>query len=366
MMRSRLRHCWLKLHRWVGLTFGCVLVLTAITGSLLVVARPLDAAMHPELFRSGGDPRGSLQPVVSRLRGAFGPEAAFNIRMPTRAGESLQVTVSGAWSGTVYLDGVSARELGRREIGQGFFNALFELHTNLYAGDCGRAILAWAALVYCVLLLSGLVLWWPVGWDCAFSVRARLGRAVALLDLHRVAGAALGLFVLISVVTGAYMAWRPLAEWVNYLSGGSSATMPTPKPRLAPGTVPAGVDAAVQRAREHWPHAIVSIVHVPPRSLAAARIRLRLPDDPHPIGMSTVWPHPLSGGVLAARHWSELGAGSRAFSVIYPLHSGGLYGFPTLLATFMGGIALAGFGFSGIWLWWQRRYAKPLRSTSQK
>jgi uncharacterized iron-regulated membrane protein len=363
MMRQRLRRCWLTLHRWVGLSFGCVLIVAAITGSVLVLARPLDAAMHPELFRTSGTQRGSLQPIVSRLRDEFGPDAALNMRMPTHAGESLQVAISGPWSGTVYFDGESARELGRREIGEGFFNALFELHSSLNAGDTGRAVLAWAALAYCAMLMSGLVLWWPVRWDRAFSVRVRSGRALALLDLHRVAGAALGLLVLISVVTGVYMAWRPLAGWVTYLSGGPPAIISAPKPGTGPSAVSARVDAAVQRARDHWPHAVVSIVHVPPRSVAASRVRLRMPDDPHPIGMSTVWLDPLTGDVRMARHWSELDAGSRAFSIIYPLHTGGLYGLPTLLAAVVGGIALAGFGFSGIWLWWQRRDGELIRST---
>lgn len=353
-MRPRLRRFWLVLHRWVGLTFGCLLVVAAITGSLLVLARPLDAAVHPELFRSDGDRHIPLQTVVSRLRAEFGPDAAFNIRLPTRVDESLQVAVSGPWSGTVYLDGASGLELGRRGIGQGFFNVLFELHSTLYAGDSGRAILAWAALAYCTMLLSGLVLWWPVRWGRAFSVRARSGRAVALLDLHRVAGGALGLLVLVGVLTGAYMAWRPLAGWVTYLSGGPSVTPPIPKASDSTA-VTATIDAAVQRAGQHWPEAIVSVVHVPARSLAAARVRLRLPDDPHQIGMSTVWLDSVSGRVRAARSWSELDAGSRAFSIIYPLHTGSLFGLATLLVTFTGGLALAGFGCTGIWLWWQRR-----------
>jgi uncharacterized iron-regulated membrane protein len=361
MMRPRLRRFWLMLHRWVGLTFGCLLVVAAITGSLLVLARPLDAAMHPELFRSNGALRAPLQSVVSRLRAEFGADAAFNIRMPMRVDESLQVTISGSWNGTVYLDSVSGRELGRRGIGQGFFNVLFELHSTLYAGDNGRAILAWAALAYCTMLLSGLVLWWPVRWSRAFSIRARSGLAVTLSDLHRVAGAALGLLVMVSVLTGAYMAWRPLAAWVTYLSGGPPASLPTAKRGPVITAVTANIDAAVQRAGEHWPDAIVSVVHVPQRSLAVARVRLRLPDDPHPIGMSTVWLDPVSGGIREARRWAELDAGSRAFSIIYPLHTGSLSGLATLLVTFIGGLALAGFGCTGIWLWWQRRFRPAAR-----
>lgn len=351
------------LHRWVGLTFGCILVFVAITGSLLVVAKPLDEALHPELFNSSGLMRAPLQPMVSRLRAEFGPQAAFNVRLPADGRQSLQVAVSGPWAGTVFVDAATAQELGRRAADKGFFNTLFELHSTLYAGDMGRATLACAALVYCLLLVSGLVLWWPRSWEHAFAVRVRLGSTVALRDLHRAAGAALGLLVLVSVVTGAYMAWRPLANWVTYMSGSQVAASPPLKTASDPMAVPATVDAAVQRALEHWPGAKASVVHVPARSVLAARIRMRLPDDPHPIGMSTVWLDSPSGSVRQARRWSELEAGSRAFSIIYPLHSGSLFGVATLLGTFIAGVALAGFGCTGIWTWGQRRFKKQ-RSAS--
>lgn len=98
---------------------------------------------------------------------------------------------------------------------------LFELHSSLCAGDTARAVLALAALAYVAMLLSGLVLWWPRRRRQAFAVRTRSGTTVALLDLHRVAGAALRLLVLVSVVTGAYLAWRPIAGWVTTASGQS-------------------------------------------------------------------------------------------------------------------------------------------------
>lgn len=352
----RLRRYWLVAHRWMGLSFGCVLLLAAITGSLLVVARPLDESMHPRLFRGEGTAPAALQPMVSRLRAEFGPDAAFNIRPPAHPGESLRVAVSGPWSGTLFLDPASGREAGRRAAGEGFFNVLLELHSSLYAGDKGRAVLALAALAYVAILLSGLVLWWPLRWRQAFAVRTQVGTTVALLDLHRVAGAALGLLVLVSVVTGAYLAWRPIAGWVTAVSGQSPP--PVPVPRGDAGATPsASIDAALLRAQAHWSGAQVSVVHVPPRSLAAARARLRLPDDPHPIGMSTVWLDPASGRVRAARRWSELDPGNRAFSFLYPLHTGGLAGVATMFAILLAGVALAGVGGTGLWMWYRRRAA---------
>lgn len=351
----RLRRCWLTLHRWVGLSFGLVLLAAAVTGSLLVVASPLDRALHPELFAAGSRADATLQPVVSRLRDEFGSAAAFNIRLPARRGDTLQVLVSGRWQGTVYLDPSSGQELGRRAAGEGFFNALFELHSTLFAGDTGRAVLAAAALAYALMLLSGVVLWWPKNrsWRHAFSVRRRPNAAVLLFDVHRVAGVCLGVLVLASVGTGVYMAWKPLAGWVTYLHGRSPAATPAPAALAAGIERPDQVDEAIRNASSHWPGAIVSAVHVPPGSWSATRVRVRLPDDPHPIGMSTLWTGS-DGTVRAGRRWSELELGNRLYSVMYPLHQGSLFGAGNLVLTLVAGLALTGMAASGLWLWARR------------
>ena len=52
----------LKMHRWIALSAGLVLVLNACTGLLLLGGRPLDAALNPQLFTvPPGDARVSLE-----------------------------------------------------------------------------------------------------------------------------------------------------------------------------------------------------------------------------------------------------------------------------------------------------------------
>lgn len=355
-VRLRLRRFWTVLHRWVGLSFGLVLLAAAVTGSLLVLASPLDRALHSGLFAAGNGADAALQPVISRLRDEFGAAAAFDIRLPARRGDTLQVLVSGRWQGTVYVDPSSGRELGRRGANEGLFNALFELHGTLFAGDAGRAVLAAAASAYALMLLSGAVLWWPRNrtWRQAFSIRKQPNAAALLFDIHRVAGACLGVLVLASVATGVYMAWRPLAGWVSYLHGGAPAAMPAPAVLAAGIERSDQVDEAIRNASTHWPGAIVSAVHVPPASRSAARVRIRLPDDPHPIGMSTLWVGS-DGTVRAGRRWSELDLGNRLYSVVYPFHKGSLFGAGNLLLTLLAGLALIGMAASGVWLWARRR-----------
>lgn len=314
-----------------------------------MLAKPADEAWHAEIFRSSSGTPVSLEGAVTALRGEFGPAAALTLRLPPREGDALQAAVNGPWQGTVFFDAASGRELGRRAAGDGFFQFLFAFHSTLLAGDRGRALLALTAAGYMFMLATGLVLWWPVRWRHAFSVRRGAGSLAALFDLHRVAGATLGLLVFLSAATGAYLAWRPIAGWVS---------MPLAAPKLPRGPGPAlpSLDTALRSARKHWEGGHVSTVLVPPRVEGAVlRLRVRLPDDPHPIGMSTLWLDATTGQVLASRRWSELDAGTRAFSYVYPLHTGTLGGAATQVLTFVAGAALAGYSLTGVWLWWRRR-----------
>lgn len=354
-----MRRVWFKAHRWVALGVGWLLALVALAGAVLVVAQPLDRLIHPQLFKaenSRESPAATLESIRRQLAAEFGAKAAFTLRPPRAPGETLRVIVrSEPWRGTLYLHPATGQEQGRRGEQEGFVNLLFEFHSALLLEDAGKAILAWIALTYLVLLITGVVLWWPKRWPPVLKIELRKGLLRGMFDLHRTGGAVLGLLIAVSVATGAYMAWRPLSAFVTTLSG-ASPVKPPKMPKEEPASAAAvSLDELVARARAQFANAPVGYIQLPAQAGGPVRIRLRLADDPHPNGLTSVWLHPKSGSVLAAHRWDELDPGTRAFSVIYPLHTGELGGVLLEAVTFIIGMALGMLGITGIWLWWRRR-----------
>ncbi|MFM9924012.1 PepSY-associated TM helix domain-containing protein [Variovorax sp. H27-G14] len=306
-MRAPLRRLWLLIHRWIGLALGPILALTALLGAVLVVALPLDRHAHPALFtaRSAGDAAQPLEPLRQRLAAEFGPDANFTLRPPRQPGDTLWVLVRGKWDGTLYLDPATGAEQGRRGTHEGAYNLLFELHST--------------------------------------------------------GGAVLGLLLAVSVATGAYMAWRPLGNFIS----GAMGQQPLKPPVIAKGAASGPrlpLDALVARAQQAFPGQPIGYIQVPGQSGRPVRVRFRLPDDPHPNGIGSVWLNPATGEVLAARKWQDLDTGNGAVAVIYPLHTGALGGLPHQVLTALLGLALGGLGLSGIWLWWRRRAATARHS----
>lgn len=355
MSWRRWRPALLKVHRWLGLTAGLLLMLNALTGSLMLGVRPLDRVLNAQLFEvQAGAKAVPLEVVHQSLLAEFGPKAGFTLRPPRETNESILVYVrSEAWEGQAFFDPYTGRRLGARGEHEGFANVLFEFHSALLAGDVGKGVLTFNALTMLAMLLTGMLLWWPRRWRGAFLVSLQGGLPRGLYDLHRVGGVVLGLWVMVCVATGTWMAWRPVSQWVTQASGQKQVVAPPVKP--APTGSVVTIDDMVATANSALPGGIVGYLGLPAKPAAAVRVRKKLDDDPHPNGLSSVWLHPQTGAVLRVDRWNQLDIGARLYAWIYPLHSGKLAGALGVLATAAGGLLLFGFGVSGTWLWWLRR-----------
>lgn len=114
----------------------------------------------------------ALGPALDALRADFPPGTPFVLRPRRGPRESLQALVRGDWQRTVFFHPATSKELGRRSEGEGFFSFPFVLHSSLFAGDPGKAVLTLAALGYVLMLVSGLVLWWPRDLRAGLTVHA--------------------------------------------------------------------------------------------------------------------------------------------------------------------------------------------------
>ena len=66
----------------------------------------------------------------------------------------------------VYLDPYTGKVLFKEDASREFFTVVLDLHMNLLLGDqIGHFIVRWSTVCFGLLLLSGLVLWWPKKWN---------------------------------------------------------------------------------------------------------------------------------------------------------------------------------------------------------
>lgn len=359
-MTASLRSAWLTCHRWTALGLGWILILSGLTGSLLVVARPVDRWLHPDYFVAQqpqpAAAQVSLEALRTRLAREFGAKAAFTFRPPRANGATMEVLVRGQWRGSLYLHPASGAEQGRRGEHDSVVSLLHGLHSALWLGQTGEAILALAAFIYLLLAVSGIVLWWPRRWPPSLRIAFGKGFMRASFDLHRTGGIVFALLLAVSMATGAYLAWRPIGGWISWLAG----TPVVSAPKLpAAATGPAlPLDALAAAAQAAFQDGRIGLFLYTPQLDRPLAVRMHVPDDPHPNGRSVVWLDPRNGQVLASHRWDALDPGTRINSIVFPLHTGELGGVAGETAVALLGLVLGMLGITGLVLWSQRRQAR--------
>lgn len=351
-MRKAIR----TVHRWLAFGAGVFLMISAVTGFLLTFSRPLDRYVNSQYFQSAGA-IGSYEDIAVSVRQQFGPTAQIGLRFPVEPNGSVHAFVKTAsWDGEVFVDAKSAQVIGARAVDEGWYNFIFRLHSELLLHDLGKPILAASGAAFVVLIASGMVLWWPRRWAQAFRINLKGPALAFLFDGHRVAGAMSGLLVLASVATGVYVIWKPISVWVNTLAGHSATKAPALPPLPVPTTgPPVTLDAAIASATELISGGRLVDVNLPRDAKSPIRVRLHLPGDPHPNGMTNIWIDPRTGAILKHIRWDQADLGARLQGWIYPYHAGQLWGTAHLVVTALVASALAWLGVSGGLLWWRRR-----------
>ncbi|KAG1246202.1 hypothetical protein G6F68_014741 [Rhizopus microsporus] len=119
VLLNGLRGVWLRVHRWLALSAGWILIFSGLSGAALVVTPALDRWANPQLFQARSDLAPgqagvTLESVLRSARQEFGDGANLVFRPARAHGETLEVRVRGGWRGTLYLDPATGAEQGRR------------------------------------------------------------------------------------------------------------------------------------------------------------------------------------------------------------------------------------------------------------
>ncbi len=231
-----------KLIFWMHLVIGVaasLVILTMAGAGLLLSFRPQIIAAADRSIAGPGlagidptVPRAGLEAIGQAVRAAFPEERITTITLRRDAREPVLVNLGR--ERTVLVHPLTAAMLGEGTRWRGFMNQVEQVHRMLALGPDGKAITGAASIALFVLVLSGLVLWWPRQW----SRRALAAQTIPSLRLrgkarhfnwHNAFGFWAALPLLLSILTGVVMAY----PWANNLLFRLSGNEP-PVPRAAP------------------------------------------------------------------------------------------------------------------------------------
>ncbi|KQM41321.1 PepSY-associated TM helix domain-containing protein [Sphingomonas sp. Leaf10] len=353
-----------RVHLWLGLWLGLLFALLGLTGSALVFYTAIDAALRPSIGVEGDAPAIDLrsdawdQALATGRAWRSDPAGKWTLEVTGESGPipARYYPAPGHHADRMMLwfspDG---RRILRAEPWGGYLMSwLYQLHMQLLAGDIGMALVGWSGVGILMLLISGIVAWWPRGsWRKALAFKRQAAPIRRLRDLHKLGGLWSAGLLLILTGTGVLLA-------LPDVTAALLAPKPIPSPRSA-GPANTSVVAAFATARRVFPDGRIVFVDVPNRAAQPIRVRLQLPGDPHPrFPGSYVFIDQHQGRVLAVHDVRHSGRGSAIVAWVRTLHDGTVGGIATRLLAVLVGLMPTALFVTGF-LHWRTRRARAAR-----
>jgi uncharacterized iron-regulated membrane protein len=209
-----------KIHLYLALTFGIIIVLQGLSGSILVFEKQIDNFLLRQKHDFVEGQRAEIYEIINA--GAAGVSQDY---VPTLFRISPQKNTAAyirfnkiddrKSSFEAFIDPVSLQviEIGNPQ--EGVFNFIKKFHTNLLLkGDLGRNIIGSFGIILLILCITGIILWWPKLRDFKKSIhfkftqkKSAAARQVFHRDLHKTFGFWLSIFLLISTISGIYLSF---------------------------------------------------------------------------------------------------------------------------------------------------------------
>ena len=192
-----------KLHKWLGLITGMLLILISVSGSLLVFRKPLDHLTRPPSFRLRPAVRkASWNVLVSNATQAYGKAHLDALDLASEADEPVRITLADDTGPlTVFVDPQTGHVLGDDINNPPLSHYTYALHVNLFVGTPGAVIVLVLGAALALLAVSGLFVYRGV-WRHPFRLRHKGRRKIRVADFHRIAGLWSLLFSLMFGITG--------------------------------------------------------------------------------------------------------------------------------------------------------------------
>ncbi len=355
------------LHLYAGLVAGALLLVSGLSGSLIVFSDETDAWLDAPAFRVAPAPgRIPLQTALDKVVRAhpgetpavlyLGREPGATHRFSLRSKAGLRLVSVNPYDGTVVADRFRART---------FVGWTRDLHVQLLSGKNGETVVGVAGILLFLLCLSGLVVWFPKPgrrWSAGLKMKLSGGWKRSNYDLHRAGGFFMLALLTMTSLTGVALVFDDTASRVVsfFTRGPARLTRPAVKPETT--SKPLSLDALSELAEAALPGGELGILLFPQKPGDAIGFRKRFDGDWHHAGRSFVYLDPFSGTVLRVDDARAAPAGTRVMNLIYPLHTGEWAGTATRVVQVVVGISPGALFLSGFLMWWNRVVVRRLHA----
>lgn len=355
-----------KLHLWLGLSSGLIVFIVALTGSILVFEEEIDEFFNPEFYKVAaiGDHKLPVDGIVLDIQKQFQIKKIERIHSFYNPERSLIITgTDAAKKDQIFsVDPYTGKVLATIPEKSRFFSVVLDLHRHLILGEFGKAITGISCLIFVFMLLSGLVLWWPkkiknlkqrltVKWNASFK---RVN-----WDFHSTFGFYTFLLLLTISLTGLTWSYKWFESGIYLLADGTikkpSAKVENPTktdPKLDNFSFYQNIFSKTDSIYKYKGDVQIRMPSDTINSIMVIKLNI---EKSIPNISSIAYFDKYTGEIVKIKPYESFSTGDKVRRLIYPIHTGSIYGYPTKILAFLVCLFAVTLPITGLLIWLGRR-----------
>lgn len=369
-----------KIHLWLGLTSGLVVFVVAVTGCLYAFQAELQELTQP--FRHVESRNLPTLPPSELEKIALNelPGKKLHSALYQKAGDAAVVSfydydlveLTPLYYYLVYIDPYDGRVLKVKNMSRDFFYQVLQGHYYLWLPPAiGQPIVATSTVVFVVMLVTGLVLWWPKKNKSKqrFTIRWNAKWRRKNYDLHNVLGFYTMWIALILALTGLVWGFQWFGASVYWLAGGEKQIMYEEQPsiKMSDNVVEKPLDKLWVKLASENPNVDILEVHFPTSDTTSLAVTIN-PDS------ETYWKSDylffdqytldeISSNQIYGK-FNQATAADKLIRMNYDIHTGAILGLPGKILAFFASLICASLPVTGFYIWYGRKYKKAEKKKS--
>ncbi len=353
-----------KIHLWLGLSSGLLVLFLGITGCIL--AFEVEIRKATESFRNIKVEEGKAYFPPSQLRTIaekhLVAKKAWGVEYPGKGKAAIASYYDEEKYEIVFLNPYSGEVLKHKNMNEDFFRIVLDGHFYLWLPHhIGQPILASATLVFLIMMITGLVLWWPrnkAARKQRFSIKWNASFTRKNYDLHNVLGFYMTWIAIFIAITGLVFGFQWFANSLYWVTSGGEIRVEDKHP-VSDTTQKA---ANVNMADYLWAHHSKNIkpnesVGVYFANLPTDPVEIVINHKPGTYYNSDFFHYDRYSGKLVPAQGSydgkfeEAKLADKIVRMNYDIHVGAVLGLPGKILAFFGSLLAASLPVTGFMIW---------------
>lgn len=377
-MKNNFKKAILKIHLWLGLSTGLIVFIIAITGCLYAFQEEIQNFTEEYRFvEKQGKPFLPPSQLEQIARKEIPDKALHAIKYngSEKSAEAIFFQYEPTYYYIVYLNPYSGKVLETSNMEEGFFSFILDGHYHLWLPDeIGQVVVACSTLVFLVLLISGLILWYPRNKNATkqrfyFQWKKETKWKRKNYDLHNITGFYVFLIALIFAITGLVWGFQWFAySYYTVLGGEKSLVYEDPISSKTKSTLEKPVDKVWTLMQKQYPNAKSIEVH-PPENDSTAIAANANPKEGTYWKMDYRYFDQYTLEEKEVNHiygkYENAQISDKLIRMNYDVHTGAIFGLAGKIFAFLVSLLIASLPVSGFYIWWGRnkkRNKKPIAS----